>query len=75
MSIQILPNIFKKIGLFLFLASILIPATNGFLNPCEYNEELSLIHPYNFLLTPMFFGGIILFFFAKKKVKNHPITA
>ena len=67
MTIQVLPNIFKKVGLFLFLASILIPFTDGFLNPCEYSEELSLIYPFNFMITPMFYGGFILFFLSKRK--------
>ena len=51
MNIQVLPNVFKKIGLFLFLTSIFIPFTDGFLNPCEYSDELSLIYPFNFLLS------------------------
>jgi len=76
MTIQVFPNVFKKIGLLLFLVSIIIPFIDGFLTPCEYeyNEELSLIYPFNFLLTPMFVGGILLFFLAKKKGDTHPIT-
>jgi len=74
MIIQFLPNIFKKIGLLLFLISISIPMITGFLNPCVSNEEFSLLYPYDTLFEITFLVGIILFFISKRKGKSILLT-
>jgi len=69
MTIQVLPNVFKKIGLLVLLISISIPMTAGFLNPCASNEELNLIHPYNDLFRYIFIAGVLFLLLSKKKIK------
>jgi len=74
MTIQLLPNYFKKIGLLLLTISFLIPAIHGFLNPCLSNEEMSLLYPYDGFLKYTFIIGLLLFLFSKKKQKPTVLT-
>jgi len=73
MNIQILPPIFKRIGLLLFLMGLLIPLLSGLLNPYQNNEVVSLLAPYDRLLGTLFLIGIILYFLSKEQVEDELI--
>ena len=70
MNVQVLPHIFKKIGLFLFLTGISIPFLAGVLNPFEDNETISLTNTYRYLLEAGFLLGIVFYFLSKEKIED-----
>ncbi len=71
MNIQVLPNVFKKISLFLFFIGIMIPLTDGFLHPFESNEGGGEIRTaYGHLLGSFFLIGIVMYFLSKEKIED-----
>jgi len=71
MNIQVLPHIFKKIGLFLFIAYPVGHFLSGFFYPFQSNEETDLLHPY--LAESLEIGaliGVIIYFISKEKVED-----
>lgn len=73
MNIQILPHIFKKIGLFLFIAYPVGHFLLGFFNPFHSNEEGG----FQFLLGDFLeigaLIGVIIYFISKEKVEDELI--
>jgi len=70
MNIQILPNIFKQLGLSLFFLAILLPFLEGLFHPYQNNETISLTADYSYFSEFAFLGGIILYFLSKEKVED-----
>ena len=73
MNIQILPPVFKRLGLLFFLIGLFVPFLSGLLNPYQNNETVSLIAPYDRLLATLFLIGIILYFLSKEQIEDELI--
>jgi len=67
MNIQVLPHVFKKFSLILFIVGIMIPMTYGFLNP--FNPE-DMPEKYSTLMNSAFLLGIIIYFLSKERIED-----
>lgn len=79
MNIQILPYIFKRIGLFLFLLGpislMLIGIYEGITNPFDSNENTQSLTPdfIIYMLEAISLTGIILYLTSKEKIEDELI--
>lgn len=70
MNIQVLPHIFKKIGLFLFIAYPVGHALLGFFDPFQENDKTGF-HPFwGHALEIGALIGVIVYFISKEKVED-----
>ena len=70
MNIQILPYIFKRIGLFLFILGPIGHFLMGFFDPFQSDDKSGFPVYWSTLLSISSLLGIILYFISKEKVED-----
>ncbi len=73
MNIQVLPNIFKKIGLFLFLLGPISHFVWGLAFPFHNNENPELTSFWRLAIDTLSLLGVIIFFLSKEKIEDELI--
>ncbi len=70
MKIQVLPNIFKKIGLCLFLFGPISHAIWGLAFPFHDNENPEITSFWRAAIDTLSLLGVIVFFLSKEKIED-----